>query len=107
MLHMGNRLAVDFQVGCDQVQAVGVEADQGLGNDHGGITLVRDRNPVAAGESTPGEPGPKLAPPGRLVGAFAFDSPAKPGAAVEPGIVVEADAAQMLEPAAWKTAQQP
>src|SRR5437899_2356843 len=107
MLHMGNCLAVDFQVGRDPVQAVGVEAAQGLGNDHGGIKLVRDRDPVAAGESTPGEPGTKLAPPGRLVGAFAFDSPAKPGAAVKSRIVVDADDAQMLEPAARETEQQP
>src|SRR6184192_1440713 len=91
MLHVGNRLAANVQ----------------LGRDGGGITLVGDRDPVVAREPSPGEPGFKLPPPGCLVGTLAFDPPAKAGAAVEPGIVVDAHDAQMLEPAARKTEQQP
>jgi len=91
MLHVSNRLAGNVKLSCDAIQAVGVQPDERLGNDQGGIPLVGDRDPIMSGESSPGEPATKLPPDGRLVGAFALDAPAKPRAAVEPRIVVDTD----------------
>jgi len=48
MLHVGNRLAANIQLGRDPVEAVGVQTDQRLGDHSGGITLVGDRDPVVA-----------------------------------------------------------
>src|SRR6266571_5391816 len=91
MLHVGNRLAGNIKLGSDAIQAVGVQPDQRLGHDQGGIALVGDRDPIVSGEPSPGEQATKLPPDGGLVRAFTLDAPAKPRATVEPRIIVDTD----------------
>src|SRR6202022_2103502 len=88
------------------VEAVGVQPDQRLG-DHGGrVELVGDRDPVLALETTVGEPAAHLAARARLVGTLALDAPAETGPTMPSGIVVDADDAQVLEPATRQPQQQ-
>jgi len=71
MLHCGDDLTPDVQLGRHPIEAVGVQPDHGLG-DHGcRIELVGNRNPVLALEATFREPGPDFPPEARLVGALA------------------------------------
>src|SRR4030081_3675894 len=62
LLHLGDNLAGDFPLGRDPVDAVGVEADDRLG-DHGGwVELVRDRDPIMAAKASLREPATDFAP---------------------------------------------
>src|ERR1700730_6062074 len=106
MLHVGDDLAGDFQLGHHPVDTVRVQPDGRLG-DHGRrVQLVRNRNPVVALEAPFGEPATNFAPECRLMGALALDPPAQARPALTSWIVVDADNAQMLEPAPRQPEQQ-
>src|SRR6266513_280685 len=100
MLHLGDHLTGDFQLRRHAIEAVGMQPDDGLGDHGGGVELVGNRDPVLAFEATFGEPGAHFPPNARLVGALTLDAPAEPGSTMAPGIVVDADDPQVLEPAA-------
>src|ERR1700737_1577435 len=51
MLHLGDDLAGDFQLGRDAIDAVGVQPDDRLGNNGGWVELIPNRGPTGA----PGE----------------------------------------------------
>src|SRR5438128_11972812 len=75
MLHLGDDLAGEFQLGRDPVDTVGVQPDDRLG-DHGGrVQLVRNRNPVVAPEAPFPQPAAHLAPPRRLMRTLPLDAP--------------------------------
>src|ERR1700687_6457609 len=50
MLHLGDDLAGDFQLGRDAIDAVGVQPDDGLGNNGRWVELIRNRDPVVAAD---------------------------------------------------------
>src|SRR5712692_21866 len=107
MLHVGDDLARDFQLGHHAVDTVRVQPDGRL-SDHGRrVQLVRNRNPVAALEAPLCEPATNFAPQCRLVGALALDTPAQARPALTSWIVIDADNAQMLQPAPRQSEQQP
>jgi len=76
MLHLGNDLAGDFELGADAVDAIGMQPDGGLGDDGSRVELVRNRDPIMAAEAPFREPTAGFAPRGRLMGALALDAPA-------------------------------
>src|ERR1700694_2125302 len=97
MLHLGNDLTGDFQLGHHPVDTGGVQPDDRLG-DHGRrVQLVRNRDPVVALEAAFREPATNFAPRCRLVGALALDTPAQTRATPPVRIVIDADEAQMLQ----------
>src|ERR1700730_6742779 len=76
MLHLGDDLAGDLQLGHHAVDTVRVQPDDRLG-DHGRrVQLVRNRDPVVALEAPFREPAAHFAPRGCLVSALAPDTPA-------------------------------
>src|ERR1700704_4422991 len=97
MLHLGDDLAGDFQLGHHAVDTVGVQPDDRLG-DHGRrVQLIRNRNPVLALEGPFREPATPFPPRGGCVGPLALDPPAQARPALTSWIVIDADNAQMLE----------
>jgi hypothetical protein len=99
MLHLGDDLAGDFQLGRDAIDAVGVQPDDRLGDNGRWVELIRNRDPVVAAEATLCEPATDFAPRACLVRALALDAPSQARATVASRVVVHADNAQMLQPA--------
>src|SRR2546430_1520648 len=99
MLHLGDDLTGDLELGRDPVETVGVQPNDGLGDHGGGVELVGNRDPVLAAKSSLREPATNLAPEARRMGAFALDAPAETRPATPAGIVIDADNAQVLQPA--------
>ena len=62
MLHVGDGLTRNLQLGGDPIDAVGMQADGGLGDDSRRVQLVWDRNPIMAAEAALREPATDLAP---------------------------------------------
>src|SRR6202022_1100480 len=68
MLHLGDDLAGDFQLGRDAIDAVGGQPDDRLGNNGGWVELIRNRDPIVAAEATLCEPATDF-PPRACLGA--------------------------------------
>ena len=62
MLHLGDGLTRNVQLGGDPIDAVGMQADGGLRDDGRRVQLVRDRDPIMAAKAALREPATDLAP---------------------------------------------
>src|ERR1700686_1237574 len=89
MLHLGDDLAGDVQLGHHAVDTVRMQPDDRLG-DHGcRVQLVRNRDPFVALEAPFREPAPDFPPECRLVGSLALDTPAQARPTVTRNIIID------------------
>jgi len=62
MLHLGDGLTGDVQLGRDPIDAIGMQTDGGLCDDGRRVQLVRNCDPIMATKAALREPATDLAP---------------------------------------------